>query len=389
MGAGSVAAAGRACNEAVTAVIESGADQTAGRGGAFEPNMSTTLRFREHEEFQRAALAMALAGSALGLGGYALFRTVASPWAVGAIATGAIVAAMAPELRSRVSALTARLALMLAATVALAVGAKTGDAGGGVAVFAGISGLAFAAGARGQKLWVSVACGAAVALLARHTMLSMATAREFASAPGWVIGAAGGAAFSFVSVLSLLPRHLELVRDDVGEAYDAIVPKMGTGEVRELVDRSHGLWREVAEEIPEGDPTRNIMQEAVLRLFEVARKWQDADTERPGQSVVALTERLESLDRRIDDSSDEVTRDQYRQAKAAVSEQLKYLAAIAKSRGRILARLHNYLAAIERLRMAVVNVKSADASRTAADVQPLISTIQEIGADIESMPMDV
>ena len=94
---------------------------------------------------------------------------------------------------------------------------------------------------------------------------------------------------------------------------------------------------------------------------------------------------MESLEQRIANTEDEITRNQYEQAKAALAEQLRYIKDIGTSRERVLARMHNYLAAMERLRMAVINLESTNASRDAAtDVQPLVTDLEKIGADMDS-----
>ena len=51
--------------------------------------------------------------------------------------------------------------------------------------------------------------------------------------------------------------------------------------------------------------------------------------------------------------------------------------------GKVLARLHHYVAAIERLRFAAVNSRSADASRSTSELQPLVDELETLGRDLD------
>src|SRR6186713_424189 len=86
------------------------------------PRMPTTVRFRDHEEFQRSALHMAIAGTLAGLGVYALgvtmpaFGGLTATWAAAALLGAAAFGAARPAIRLRV------LELALVAGVSAAAG---------------------------------------------------------------------------------------------------------------------------------------------------------------------------------------------------------------------------------------------------------------------------
>jgi hypothetical protein len=204
-----------------------------------------------------------------------------------------------------------------------------------------------------------------------------------AGLPAWATAALGGGAFALVTAAALLPRHLYVAHDPVSAAHRELRGAL-SGEVAELVDRGHRLWTGSAARLPEGDLHRRTLEEGVLRLFDVARHWRADGPEGAAAETAALTDRLATLEARIAGGGDAVAREQYQQAAEAVREQLGYLGTIATNRERVLARMHNYLAAMERLRLALVNLTAANASRTAVEVGPLVTDVKELGRDIDS-----
>jgi ATP-dependent protease HslVU (ClpYQ) peptidase subunit len=345
--------------------------------------MSTTLRFRQHDDFQWAALRMAGAGAVAGLLSFAAFGGAASPWVLGIVAIAAIFGALSPTLRVQPAELATRAGLGAMAAATLVLLTRAGEPTVALAGFGVFFGAALGWGLRGARLAIAVLVGVAVASLARFTFLSIAHAQELASLPGWLVATGAGAAFSMVSVFALLPRHIELEQDQVAKAYEQLAGSV-TGEVRELVDRGYALWTQTTSQLDADDINRATLGEGVLKLLEVARRWRSVDGLGTQTMASTLVERMEALEQRIEKTEDEVTRAQYEQARAALAEQLRYIKDIGISRERVVARMHNYLAAMERLRMAVINLESTNASREAVNVQPLVSSIEEIGADMDS-----
>ena len=45
--------------------------------------------------------------------------------------------------------------------------------------------------------------------------------------------------------------------------------------------------------------------------------------------------------------------------------------------------MHNYLAAMERLRLALINHRSADASAKSSEVAPILADLAELGQEID------
>ncbi len=300
-----------------------------------------TARFREHEQFHKAALFRVIGGALGGLATY-VSSSGGTAWAV-AIVGGAAVA-------------------------------------GAVVAFGGIRPAV--AGLRGKKLVIAAAVAVGALLLARHTLSSIASARELATLPAWLVAMTAGIGFAMVSVAALVPRHLELAHDRVGDAFDAMRGGL-TGEVKDLSQRGYDLWRRVELNLPDNDPTRATLEDAVLRLLGTARRWQAVESESPRTAAAGLAERMTELDRRIEKATDPVAKREYERARAALTEQLRYLEDIGKSRERVVARMHNYLAAMEQLRMASINVESTQASQS---IQPLLTDLEALGREVADEP---
>jgi hypothetical protein len=342
--------------------------------------MTHALRFRDHQGFHRAALQMAAAGGAAGLVAHLLTGAVTAPLSMALIAGAAVVGAMAPQLwTARELALRGTLIALAAAGLALLP--RWGAPAAGLALFGGLFAAALSLGLRGRAFLLAVSGGALIAVLGRHAMAQVAGAQELASLPHWLAAAVAGSVFSVVSVVALVPRHLQLVGDPVGDAYRGVAPSVD-GEVKELVDRGYTLWGKAADGLHDDDPHRETLAEGIIRLFAVADRWQRSNPEAAADNAEALSARVGELDRRIEATGDEVARQQYGQARDALAEQLRYLQNIDTSRERVLARMHNYLAAMERLRMALIQRDTVNASRD-IDVEPLISDVESLGRDID------
>lgn len=345
--------------------------------------MSTTLRFREHDEFHRAALRMAGAGAIAGFLTAAVLRGAAPTWALAAVAAAAVVAAVGPALWARPGELAVRLGLGGFGAAALVLIPRLGEPTSAVVVFAALTGGALAWGLEGRRRVVAILVAAAAVLLARHVFLSISGARIFASWPDWLVTAGSGAGFALVAVFALVPRHLAVARDPVSDSYRQIAGLL-TGEARDLVDRGYRLWTEAAGDLDAGDASRSILEDSVTRLVDVARRWQAVEGAASQTMASALVERMETLQQRIDATDDDIIRTQYEQARAALAEQLRYVKEIHTNRERVLARMHNYLAAMERLHLAVLNLASTHASCDADDIQPLVDNLEQIGADMDT-----
>jgi hypothetical protein len=252
--------------------------------------------------------------------------------------------------------------------------------GSGPLLFALLFGLAISWGERGARLAMTIAAATAAAALAFFVHRQVANATELQFLPLVARFALAGAAFSAVSLFAVAVRHVQFSRDQVATEYGRLRDRTA-GEVQELVVRAHGVWTRAGACLSEEDDNRRLLEEAVMRLFQTAGRWSEIERDGSQMPAAALADRMESLDRRIQAAEDAVVRKQYQQARAALAEQVRYLKDIGVSRERVLARMHNYLAAMERLHLALVNVESASASREA--LVGILSDLRELGEDID------
>lgn len=369
--------------------------------------MSTTWEFRQHEEFHRAALHMAVAGGLAGLAahvaGLALpaFGPMTGAFAVAAVATATTYGVLAPGERARPAGLAR---LLVAGVFACAALAGLGPAWPwlGSLGFAALLALPWARGEARQeqgdradrgRVALRVA-GAGLALLLGSLVLQrFAMSPLLAPAPDWAVAWLAGTGFAGAAVLGLLPRHVHLVRDRVHEAWDACRGGLSS-ELQELLGRAMRVWtttgRTPSPAAGAGEATgarddesRRAIEAALLRLLQVATQWQSIEDTSRSDHADELVGRMERMDAKIEATEDPVARAQYEQARAALAEQLRYLREIGTSRDRVLARLHHYVAAIERLRFAAVNSRSADASRSSSELQPLVDELESLGRDLD------
>jgi hypothetical protein len=350
--------------------------------------MATTIRFREHDEFQRAAVHMAVSGALAGLASHVIgllfpgFGPAFGPWGLALLMAATAFGAVPSERRGRVGEILLHLGALGLVGLALRL---TGDAGReatlGAAVFAVVFGALVARGLKGRRFIITMLTAAGVALVARFVLIAFASSGALARLPPWVVAAVAGAAFAFVGVLALLGRHIDVGQDRIEEAYEACRPL--SGEIRELADRAMRVWKQVETSIPEDAAPRKAMEQSVLRLFEVARRWHAVESDGARQPIESLVERMEAISDKMSRTEDAIAKAQYERAHAALGEQLRYVKEIGTARERVVARMHHYIAAMERLRLALVNHRSADASRISTEVQPILEDLDDLGKDID------
>jgi hypothetical protein len=351
--------------------------------------MATTIRFRDHELFHGAALHMGVAGFLTGLAAHVAgllfpsFGSIVGPWSVAAVMTAVAYAATPVERRNRISELAVLAGALLAVGVALGLARNGGREGiFGAGLFAGIFGALLARGARGRQALAIAASGSVFALLARYVHVKLAVAGVAAGLPIWAVAAVAGASFALVALIGLLPRHLELGRNRVQEAWEGCRATL-SGEVHDLAERGVSLWGQVSETVPEETRERKAIEESVLRLLEVAKRWQSVEAEGGRVPAEGLAERMEQIADKVARSTDAIAKAQYERAHAALAEQLRYVKEIGTARERVIARMHHYLAAMERLRFALINHRSADASRVSTDVGPILEDLADLGKEID------
>ncbi len=254
------------------------------------------------------------------------------------IAVGAALGYGRPVLRLGAAAL-ASLPLLLVSTSWPAL-----------ALCAGTLALGLTIGARGLRGAMTAMVGATVTLVAMWTALRFDHARATATWSPWVTAGASSAAMGIVGVIAMLPRHLSLEIDPVRRAI-ALLPPALDSEVRGLCTRTVAIWDEIKTKLSATDPSATLVREAVVKTLEVAAT--SLDSQPSGTNEEDLARRLADLDQRISAATDDEVKSQYTSARAALADQRTYRDRIRQHRERLVARLHNHLAALEKFQLAV------------------------------------
>lgn len=304
-------------------------------------------------------------GALLGFGFHAI--TPMAPFIGGlfGIAAGAALGYGRPIARlGAATAASAALLLMPAGWPALAVAAS-------------VMALATAVGAlRGWRGLVAVALGAATTLLAIWCAFRVGHAERTIAWPFWATSAAGGAAMGMAAALAMIPRHISFAIDPVAAAVRAL-PAALTGEVRGLCDRSAALWRSAKTKLGVDDPGLRLVRDGVLKTLEVAGK--SAGLEQDASEDAMLGRRIAELDARISAATDAEVRSQYQSAKAALEDQRRYRDHIKQNRERLIARMHNHVAALEKFQIAASGLVAV---RAATEGAPAMQQLEELSQTV-------
>jgi len=150
-----------------------------------------------------------------------------------------------------------------------------------------------------------------------------------------------------------------------------------------LCDRSLTIWR-TTKDSPADDAGKRLVRDGVLKTLEVAHK--SAEVKVTGATDDELAARMTELDKRIAGTTDEEARSQYQSARAALDDQARYRGHIAKGRERLVARMHNHVAALEKFQLAATGLQSARAASAGATaVKQLEELSQDVAASGEAL----
>ncbi|MBK7537415.1 MAG: hypothetical protein IPI49_19010 [Myxococcales bacterium] len=330
------------------------------------------LRFDNHPGFHRATLAMV----ALGAGLSALAIPLASRLHIAPTLLGGV---MGLALGAGVAhgGLRWRAALGALACVPVALSATWGA----LAVSALLVGLTLALGTGSrQRTAVAVAIGAGAALLASWASVRIFYAQETASWGVLLRGLSGGAAMGLLGALATLPRHVAWELDAVAAAARTLPGKLD-GEVRQLCERSVALWGTAKVRLVDDASSKDLLRSGVLKVLEVARRAAEGMSSLPHTSEQELAQRIAELDSRVEAATDAETKAQYVAAREALDDQRKYRDRLRAGRERMVARLHNHVAALEKFHLAAV---SMEASKKLSADEPMVKQLAELSSEVSA-----
>jgi hypothetical protein len=322
------------------------------------------IRFADHPSFQRAAAGMVV--GALLFGAALHPATALAPLAGGLLGIAAGAAIAHGKVGWRLLGAAAALVLLFGAAPSWPT----------LAGVAAILSLALAAGGpRGLRGLLGVLLGAMTVLVAMWCALRIAHAQQTVHWPALATTLVAAAAIGVVGALAMLPRHVQLVVDPVRAALNRL-PAGLDAEVRGLCARSAAIWNIAQDQISD-DGGKRLVRDGVLKTLEVAAK--SADVKITGPSDAELTQRMADLDQRIASATDGETRGQYQAARGALDDQQRYRNHIRQGRERLIARMHNHVAALEKFELAATGLEAARAASAGLSV---VKQLEELSNDV-------
>lgn len=280
------------------------------------------------------------------------------------IAAGAVVAHGKPVAR------------MLCAGVALVPVLALSPSWPALAGAAAVLSLGLALGGpRGVRGLAGVLLGAMTVLVAMWCAQRIGHARQTVHWPMLVRTVVSAAAIGVVGALAMLPRHLQIVLDPVQAALKKL-PASLDAEVRGLCARAATIWTTAQDRITD-DAGRDLVRDGVLKTLEVAAK--SAAVKITGPSEAELAQRMTDLDQRIAAATDAEVKTQYQAARAALDDQQRYRDHIRQGRERLVARMHNHVAALEKFELAATGLEAARAASAGASA---IQQLEELSHDV-------
>jgi hypothetical protein len=330
------------------------------------------IRFGEHESFHRAAAGMVGGAFVTGVALHSVTPLAPLIGGMVGIAAGATWGYGRPALRLGAAAIA--IVPMLATTMAFAQGIPQSV---GLVIAASVLALGLAAGGpRGWKGALAVGMTAFVALVGMWCAMRFATARETAKVPAWLLGGISAGSMGMVGVLAMLPRHLKMATDPVATAVKNL-PTTLDPEVKALCERSLAIWKTAKEELAD-EGGKKLVRDGVLKTLEVGAK--SAEIKITGANDAELARRMSELDGKVAATTDPEAKAQYQAARAALDDQHRYREHIAKGKERLVARMHNHVAALEKFQLAATGLEAA--KHTSTGDGSALKQLEELSSDV-------
>ena len=322
------------------------------------------IRFADHSSFQRAAAGM--------VGGALLFGAALHPVTPLAPLAGGILGIAAGDAIAHGRA-GWRIAAGALALVPLFLSPASWPV---LAVVSAMIALVLAIGGpRGMRGLIGAMLGVFIVLVAMWCALRIDHARQTSQWSPLVTSAIAAAAMGLVGVLALIPRHLQIVLDPVRAAIKRL-PVGLDAEVSGLCTRAAAIWSTAQDRIAD-DAGRALVRDGVLKTLEVAAR--SADVKVTGPSEAELAQRIADLDQRVASATDGEVKAQYQAARAAVGDQQRYREHIRQGRERLVARMHNHVAALEKFELAATGLEAA---RAASAGSAAVKQLEELSHDV-------
>ncbi len=267
----------------------------------------------------------------------------------------------------------------LCALVAGAGGARGGPAGEALAALA--VGASLARGVGGWTRWTAAGCGVVGALAASLVARALDSSGALEPLPSGVATLVTGATSGLIVGVASIGRHVERTRPAVDAELCALADE---SELGQLLGRAATAYRDAVVAIGDEAPAARVAADELMRkMARFGRRWRDLEAEAARSLPAELDERRLLVGRRLEATSDPLARLELARARDALTAQLSYLEEIRGGRERAVARLEHQVATLERLRLAALRQRSADAGRLGAELQPVVEELAQAGGDFD------
>ncbi len=348
----------------------------------------------DHRGFHLAVGRAVLAGGALALLG-SLFAV--PEWGRGLFAVLLLCPAIAPPRTFRQGAWVLLCALLAGGATAMGAQAPILSS----VAFSLCLGLGLAHtsdGPRWQKALTGVS-GFLLCLGGSRLPQALAGQDGLQALPGQVAVLLGGMGMGLIVGSAAVVRRLRVQVEAVGQSPRrlalserellALLPAPATAdrpddEIARLLRQSVATYKEAAEALSEHPAAPAAAEDLVKRIVRFGKRWREIEAQANKSDPAELSARMEDLRRRQESTSDEQAQAEYEWARMALAAQLSYLTEIADGRERAVARLHHQVATLERLRLAAVRLRSADATRMGEELRAVIEDLSRAGRDLDS-----
>jgi hypothetical protein len=254
----------------------------------------------------------------------------------------------------------------------------------GPAIAAAAVGASVARGVVGPARLSAAALGTLGALTAGLVARAFAITDALAFLPSGLQALAAGATSGLVVGVSSIGRHARLERTPLPPLEDELRAMSDGSELGQLLGRAAVAYREAVAAIGSEAPAARVAaDELVSKMTRFGRRWRELEAEAARALPAELNDRLLLVGRKLETTVDPLARAEFARAREALGAQAAYLDEIASGRERAVARLTHQVATLERLRLAALRHRSADATRLGAELAPVVDELAQAGGDFD------
>jgi hypothetical protein len=222
---------------------------------------------------------------------------------------------------------------------------------------------------------------------ATHVMYSKAVLAGLM--PGALAQVVYGSVLGLFVGLGSSARHFQRNTDTLSGKFLTAIKEVNTPELRSLLKRTGSLYDLIKSELSEMNSSSHsdiaIQVEALSgRILELCSQCTNIESDLAQAKVDELTQRINELKTKVDKTKDLSAKHILTQAIENLEEQHQALASIETSHDRVLARIHVDVALLERLRFALLKLRSTSLQRSDDQGIELNLSLEALSREIEA-----